>query len=175
MHNRIFISLGSNIDREQNLPKAVQLLGDSCRIIAVSSVYETTPVGLEEQPCFWNAAVLVETTFDALTFRREVLGQVESRLRRVRTTDRNAPRTIDADITLFNDEIFQLDEKHHIPDPDLLKFTHVAVPTAELDPDMPHPETGETLSVLAKRLVEEDKIEGRPALWRKPEIKLPAG
>jgi 2-amino-4-hydroxy-6-hydroxymethyldihydropteridine diphosphokinase len=68
MLNRVLVSLGSNIDKEQNLPAAVQLLSRLCHIVAVSSAYETVPVGLEDQPTFLNAAVLVETDLEAAQF-----------------------------------------------------------------------------------------------------------
>lgn len=170
--NRVIVSLGSNIEKESNMPAAVSLLSERCQLLAVSTVYETSPVGLLDQPHFWNASVLLETRFDAWSLKREVLIPVEIRLNRVRTAERNAPRTIDADITLFNDEVFDLDEGHHIPDPDLLKFPHVAVPTAELAPDMKHPETGESLRDIANRLIKQSSGEGQPSLRRLPGVTL---
>jgi 2-amino-4-hydroxy-6-hydroxymethyldihydropteridine diphosphokinase len=157
MPNRIVVSFGSNINKEENLPAAVRLLNNLCKIKAVSAVYETMPVGKQEQDCFFNAAALVETELDAQAFRSEVLNQIEKKLGRVRTADKNAPRTIDADMTLFNQEVFNLDSTHHIPEPDLLRFPHVAVPVAEVGPDFIHPETGETLSKIASQLVEKNK------------------
>jgi len=162
--NRVFVSLGSNIDKRRNLPAAVRLLSRLCNVVAVSKVYETIPVGLEDQPHFWNAAALVETMLDAKSFRQEVLVCIEKRLNRVRTSDKNAPRTIDADITLFNDEVFDLDAEHPIPDPDLLLFPHVAIPIADLAPDMSHPVTGEKLKVLAERLIDRMEIKNQDQL-----------
>jgi 2-amino-4-hydroxy-6-hydroxymethyldihydropteridine diphosphokinase len=169
MSNQIIISLGSNIDKEINLPLAVQLLAQKCRLVAVSPVYETVPVGLVNQANFFNAAVLVETELDAAQFKREVLMPIEEKLGRVRSADKNAPRTIDLDISLFNQEIIDLDQNHHIPDPDLLKFPHVAVPIADIVPDMAHPETGETLSVIAARLLERT---GEDVLWERPDVEI---
>lgn len=175
MGNCAYILLGSNINKEQNLPEAVRLLAKFDRVVAVSSVYETAPVGLEDQPHFFNAAVQVETELSAGDFRRQVLARIERLLGRVRTADKNAPRTIDADIILFNDAIFDLDEDHHIPDPDLLRFPHVAVPIAELAPDLAHPETGDRLGYIAAHLVAELNADGRPALCRRTDIKLEWG
>ena len=150
--NTAVISLGSNIDKERNLPAAVRLLGEMCRVVAVSRVYETLPVGLPEQPNFLNAAVMVETPLQPGALKREVLAVIEQRLGRVRTADKNAPRTIDLDLALFNDEVRDYDGRH-VPDPDLLRFAHVALPIADLLPDMPHPETGEPLYAIAGRLL----------------------
>jgi len=170
MKNRIFVLLGSNIDKEKNLPEAVGYLEDWCQVKAISDVYETCPVGLEDQPIFFNAAVLVESSLDARQFRRDVLEKIESRLNRVRTSDKNAPRTIDADLILFNDDIFDLDADHHIPDPDLLLHLHVIVPVAELEPDFIHPEISESLSTIAHHLTKEVDERGGDKLKRRSDI-----
>jgi 2-amino-4-hydroxy-6-hydroxymethyldihydropteridine diphosphokinase len=170
--NRFVISLGSNIDKEKNLPEALRLLRQRCQVVAVSSVYETKPVGLEGQPVFWNAAAIVNTEKNPIEFKRDILTWVEQRLERKRTADQNAPRTIDIDITLFNNEVFDLDETHHIPDPDLLRYPHVSVPIAELLPVVIHPETGETLQELSSRLAKNELLEGNPAPQRRAEVQL---
>ena len=99
MHH-IFIALGSNIDKEKSLPLAIRLLGEVCRITAISSIYETIPVGLLDQPNFFNAAVLIETELNAPQLKAGVLDTIERRLKRKRVADKNAPRTIDVDIVL---------------------------------------------------------------------------
>jgi 2-amino-4-hydroxy-6-hydroxymethyldihydropteridine diphosphokinase len=172
MANCVYILLGSNIDKERNLPEAVRLLTTLERVVAVSSVYETAPVGLEDQPHFFNAAVQVETDLTAAAFRRQVLAKIEQLLGRVRTADKNAPRTIDADLILFNDDVFELDATHHIPDPELLEFPHIAVPIAELAPDMPHPETGDRLGYIAAQLATKRTGAGQPSLCRRTDIRL---
>lgn len=169
MVNWAIISLGSNLEKESNMPAAARLLGQLSRLVAVSAVYETEPVGLEDQPAFWNAAALVETELEATVFRQEVLARVEQALGRVRQADKNAPRTIDADLTLFNDWVFDLDDSHPIPDPALLKFAHVCVPVAELKPALAHPVTGEKLADIAARLIQASEIEGR----KRPPLKRP--
>jgi 2-amino-4-hydroxy-6-hydroxymethyldihydropteridine diphosphokinase len=174
--NQAIIVLGSNIDKEKNLPDAVRVLGRLCAVAAVSSVYETVPVGLTDQPNFFNAAVLIETELDALQLKEKILSRVERRLQRQRTADKNAPRTIDADIILFNDAIFDYGRAgeccHHIPDPDLLQYPHVTVPVAEIAPHMPHPETGEPLSAIARRLMAQATATGVLPLWKRSDITL---
>ena len=170
--NRIVVSLGSNIDKEENLPEAVRLLRQRCQVVAVSSVYETKPVGLENQPIFWNAAVIVHSDLGPTEFKRDVLTWVEQKLQRKRTADKNAPRTIDVDITLFNEAVFDLDETHHIPDPDLLRYPHVSVPIAELLPSMLHPETGETFLELSNRLTKVEVLKGNQRPHRQAKVKL---
>ena len=154
--NDVYLILGSNIDKERNLPAAVALLRDMVKVVAVSSVYETVPVGLQEQPNFWNTAVHLQTPLTASQLKRQVLAAIEQKLKRVRQDDKNGPRTIDLDIVLFNDEVFDYDggdgQTRHIPEPDLVRFGHVAVPLAELAPNMLHPETAESLQSIASRL-----------------------
>ncbi len=174
--NRVIISLGSNIDKEINLPAAVRLLRESGRIIAVSPVYETVPIGSPndaEWPRFWNAAVLMETDLTAKAFRTQVLDYVERKLKRQRTIDRFAPRTIDADLILFNQEILELDPDHHLPDPDLLVYAHVAIPVADVVPHLIHPETMESMLQIARRLMKDLDEKDQPLPQKLP-ISLPA-
>lgn len=147
--NRVFVALGSNIDPERNLKGAVRLLASRCRLLAVSRVYEAKPVGKTDQPNFLNAAALIETELGAAALKAQVLQDIERVLGRVRTADKNAPRTIDLDITLFNDQVIELGHRH-IPDPELLRYPHIAVPMADLAPGYVHPESGQTLQEIAE-------------------------
>jgi 2-amino-4-hydroxy-6-hydroxymethyldihydropteridine diphosphokinase len=151
MAHRAVLLLGSNVDKEHNLPAAVRLLRRLCRVLAVSPVYETAPVGLTEQPYFLNAAVLVETKLDAPALKQTILNRVEEELGRRRQSDKFASRIIDVDLVLFDDAILKLGQRR-IPDPDLRRYLHVAVPVADLLPDYVHPETGENLATIAARL-----------------------
>lgn len=163
--NRVYISLGSNIEPERNLLEAVRRLARHCRLLAVSPVYETQPVGMTEQSNFLNAAVLVETDLTASDLKRQVLQVVEQELGRVRTANKNAPRTIDLDISLFNNEVLELGQRS-IPDPEILEFAHIARPLADLAPEYLHPETGRSLRDIAESLPESG-LALRPdvALW----------
>ncbi len=152
MAERVFITLGSNIEPEKNLPQAVKLLSAEVRILKASRVYETAPVGTSGRN-FLNAAVLVETDTPPLVLKFEILRPIEARLGRVRTEDKNAPRPIDLDVALYGSLI--LDDPRNgirLPDPDILTRAHVALPLADLDPDCIHPLTDETLAQIAARL-----------------------
>ena len=164
MH-RAYILLGSNIDKERNLPAAVRLLCERSRVLAVSSVYETLPVGRTDQPTFFNVAVLIETPLSPAELKWQVLRPIEAQLGRVRTEDPNAPRTIDLDIVLFDDAVFEL-EGSPIPDPAIREHPHVALPLAEIAPDYVHPVTGETLAEIASRLA------AAAGVWRRPDIEV---
>lgn len=146
--NRAFLALGSNIKPERHIPAAVELLAAQTGLLAVSSVWETMPLGIATQPNFLNAAALVETPLDAATLKWTILRAIETELHRDRSGHRDGPRTIDIDLVLFNQEIFMQDGLH-IPDPDVLTRAFVAIPLAELDPQYRHPQTEQTLAQIA--------------------------
>ncbi len=148
--DRVFLALGSNINAEHNLHAAVRRLASCFHMRAVSPVYETAPVGKTDQPNFLNAAALIETDLSAAQVK-QVLQALEQELGRARSEDKNAPRTIDLDISLFDDQVLDMGSRH-IPDPDLLKYSHIARPLADLAPQRRHPETGQTLQEIAQRL-----------------------
>jgi 2-amino-4-hydroxy-6-hydroxymethyldihydropteridine diphosphokinase len=148
--NLAYLSLGSNIEPERNLPAAVKLLAQYGYVRAVSSVWQTEPVGFAEQPNFLNAAVLLETALSAQALREEAITRIEELLGRVRTENKNAPRTIDIDIMLFNHDILQIGQRH-IP-ADILERPFVAIPLVEIAPDYVHPEIGQTCKQIAQRL-----------------------
>jgi dihydroneopterin aldolase/2-amino-4-hydroxy-6-hydroxymethyldihydropteridine diphosphokinase len=165
--NRVFIALGSNINSEYNMREAVRRLAACCHLQAVSPVYETQPVGKADQANFLNAAALIETDLTAAELKMQVLQAIEQELGRVRSADRNAPRTIDLDIVLFNDQVLEVGQRH-IPDPDLLQCPHIALPLADLAPHQRHPETGQTLLEIARRLPV-SRLRQRPDLVLWPE------
>ncbi|MBC7814739.1 MAG: 2-amino-4-hydroxy-6-hydroxymethyldihydropteridine diphosphokinase, partial [Burkholderiales bacterium] len=147
-------SLGSNIEPERNLARAVDLLRERTNVLAVSSAYQTAPQGFTEQADFLNMAVALTTTLDAVGLKREVLDAIERELKRVRDpNNKNAPRTIDLDISLWGSAVFEYGAKpYRIPDADIVRFAHVAVPLAELAPELVHPSDGRTLREIADSL-----------------------
>ncbi len=149
----VYISLGSNIDPEANLKRAVELMGQRCTVLSVSHAYRTPPQGFTDQADFLNMAVKIETNLDAATLKQSVLDWIEQELKRVRDpNNKNAPRTIDLDITLWNDAVFDYGEKPwHVPDHDILRFAHVVLPLNEIAPEYVHPVEKVPLKVIAER------------------------
>jgi len=153
---RVFITLGSNIAPERNLARAVRMLGQNhhLALCAMSRVYETAPVDAgggiaHDQANFLNAAVLIETDYySAFSLKYHVLRFIETCLGRVRGADRFAARPIDLDIALYGDHVITT-PLLTIPDPDILKRAHVALPLADLAPEFVHPCTGQTLAAIA--------------------------
>lgn len=146
---RYFLSLGSNIHPERNLPAAVRLLEEHGRLLAASSVYRTAPFGTDEpQPDYLNAVVVLESAYKPAEFQREVIRRIEARLGRNRSRDRYAPRTIDIDMLMADQEILKIGSRL-IPSREILERSFVAVPLAEVAPELVHPTDGRTMAEIA--------------------------
>lgn len=144
--NEAYISLGSNMgDKEEALRHAVALLNEheGIHVLAVSSIYDTDPVGYEEQDVFLNIVVKIETILAAQPLL-EVCQKIEQELKRVRII-RWGPRTIDLDILLFNDEVIETDTLS-VPHPRMHERAFVLVPLMELDKAIALPTTKRTIS-----------------------------
>ena len=149
----VYLTLGSNIEPERNLRAAVRELDAVLGVEAVSRAYEAAPVGAPGSPRFLNAAVAVRTPLDPGDLKFRILRPIEARLGRVRTSDPNAPRTIDLDIALVDGARFVDEELElHVPDPELGGSAHLALPLRDLAPDLVPPGHRATLADLAARL-----------------------
>lgn len=145
-----YLSIGSNIEPEKNLKGAIRELARFGRVLRVSRVWQSQPLGGQGQNDYLNAALLLETVLSADELKRVCIAEVEALLGRVRCADRNAPRTIDIDIMLFDRERLIVGVRT-IPDPEILERPFVAIPLAEIAPDYIHPHTGDTLAMIASR------------------------
>lgn len=148
MH-RVYLSIGSNIQPEINLPKAIELLGGFGTILAISSAWESHAVGAPGQPDFLNACVVLETSLSHDDLKEKLIRPIEVALGRQRSADKNAPRTIDLDLILVDDEPVNL-EKWNYP--------FVIVPLAGLAPEIIHPLTREKIIQVAERMRSETWI-----------------
>jgi 2-amino-4-hydroxy-6-hydroxymethyldihydropteridine diphosphokinase len=146
----VLLSLGSNIDPAANLLRAVEVLGASVNVVAASRIFETDPVADRPMPQFLNAALEVLTDLEPGVLKYEVLRWVEVQLGRKRTDYRDAPRQIDVDLALFGDRIISdPDLGIEIPDPEILRHAHVALPLADIAARRLHPLSGRTLGEIA--------------------------
>ena len=142
---RAYVGLGSNLgDREATIRAALAALPG---VVAVSTLRETEPVGVTEQPAFLNGAAAVETE---LTPREllETLLAIERALGRERR-ERWGPRTIDLDLLLYGAET--VDEPGlMVPHPHLHERRFALEPLAELDPELELPGRGRIGDLLAE-------------------------
>lgn len=146
----VLIALGSNIEPERHLPAAARELAGLGTDLLASSVWESTPVGFLDQPNFCNAVIGLRTVLAPLEIRSRLRG-IEERLGRVRDPlNKNGPRTIDLDLILYG-EVVTNSEELILPDRELPARPFLAVPAAEVAPDLVFPLTGETMSQIAGR------------------------
>ena len=137
---RVYLSLGSNIEPEKYIPAAIQLLKDNFKVLDVSSIYETDPVGPAGNLKFWNLAIALSTDKEETLLPK--IRSIESQLGRTRGENKFAPRTIDIDI---------------LPQPDYQKLAFIMIPLAEIAPKEKDPQTGKSFLELADKLREEAK------------------
>jgi 2-amino-4-hydroxy-6-hydroxymethyldihydropteridine diphosphokinase len=133
----IVLGLGSNLgEREKNIIAAIVALKKHPDIVIhkVSSLYETEPVGVKEQPGFLNAVISIVTQLPPLELLEICLG-VERDLGRIRK-QRWGPRNIDIDILLYDDMTVELD-RLILPHPRLHERHFVLVPLQEIAGDVP--------------------------------------
>ena len=140
--HQVYLSLGSNIGAENNLPKAVELLRKTGKIEAISSVWETKSVGFNG-PNFLNICCLFSTHLEPVELKEQIIRPIEAKLGRIRYVEKNAPRTIDIDIVLFDERPLNTD---------FWEYAFVVVPLAELIPDFEHPIRHEKLSRVSEQV-----------------------
>jgi 2-amino-4-hydroxy-6-hydroxymethyldihydropteridine diphosphokinase len=144
----VYLSLGSNLgDRSANLRAAIERLGETGAVRAVSSFYETEPVEFRDQPWFLNCVVAMETSDSPQALLEKVLA-IEQEMGRLRTKNKG-PRLIDIDILLFGDRVVEEQERGlKIPHPAMQQRRFVLEPLAEIAPEALHPQLRKTASEL---------------------------
>src|SRR5215469_7182791 len=149
MHT-VYLALGSNLgDRYSNLVAALQRLRDVVEIRAVSSIYETAPVGFLDQPQFYNIVCSGTTVLPALDFLKYAK-ELERELGR-QSSFLNGPRLIDIDI-IFYDDLVITQADLTIPHPRLAERAFVLVPLAEIAPRVVDPISGHTAQELLRNI-----------------------
>ena len=142
----IFIALGTNLgDRAQNLAYARELLLRRVKITRFSSVYETEPWGVTDQPKFYNQVVEAQTDLKPKALLR-FLKEIEKDMGR-KTSVRYGPRLIDLDILLYGMQQVNTPDLV-IPHPRLVERAFVLVPLTEIAPSVVIPGTGLTAAEI---------------------------
>ncbi|HHH43813.1 MAG TPA: 2-amino-4-hydroxy-6-hydroxymethyldihydropteridine diphosphokinase [Gammaproteobacteria bacterium] len=142
---KVFVSVGSNIDREKNVASALEELAAEYGDLQRSRTFETEAVGFEGD-AFYNLVVAFETGQTPQQVQ-EVLSRIEDRHGRDRSVGKFSSRTLDLDLLLYGDLV--LDEPNlKLPRPEILEYAFVLQPLAEIAADMKHPVTGFSFSML---------------------------
>jgi 2-amino-4-hydroxy-6-hydroxymethyldihydropteridine diphosphokinase len=162
----IYVALGSNLgNRQANLAMALRMFEPLARVEAVSALYESPPQDPAPPPPYLNAACRIVTglTPDALLRH---LKRIEHLIGR-RDAGRWAPRPIDLDIALYNDQIIE-DGDLVMPHPRMTQRAFVLQPLLDLDAELRHPVSGERLADLLTAVGADGLIEIAPAGWHQP-------
>jgi 2-amino-4-hydroxy-6-hydroxymethyldihydropteridine diphosphokinase len=145
----VYLGLGTNIgDRRANLRAALAALREEIDVLALSSIYESEPVGYADQPPFWNMVARAATPLAPAELLARLIG-IEQRMGRQRSF-RNAPRIIDLDILLYGD-VVQADPGLQLPHPRMSERAFVLRPLTELAPSLRDPQTGELYRDVLER------------------------
>ena len=151
-----YLGLGSNLgNRHQNLKRALAFLGQRLKVAAVSSIYDTEPLGDVNQPRFLNLVCQVYTRLAPEALLALAKG-IESKLGRL-PGGSNAPRPIDIDILFYGDRVVNT-PKLVIPHPGLAERAFVLVPLAEIAPELVHPVSGKTVKELLESVTEKQGV-----------------
>lgn len=156
----VWISLGSNLDREASLRGALRRLRERADDLVLSSVYEGPAVGSPGPP-FYNLVAGFSTSLGVAALNAW-LRAIETALGRVRGPDKNAPRTLDLDLLTYGDRVGVIDG-YTLPRDEILRYAFVLAPLAEVAPAERHPIDGRRYDALWAAFPKED-----PPLRRVP-------
>jgi 2-amino-4-hydroxy-6-hydroxymethyldihydropteridine diphosphokinase len=164
----VYLGLGANVgDRQANLRMALQRLQTLARLEEVSSLYETEPVGVSEQPSFFNAVCRVSTGLEPQALLR-FLKNLEGEIGRRPGGQKWGPRPIDLDILLYDDRVVDVPELR-VPHPRLAERAFVLVPLCELAPKLRHPLLGKSMKELLASVGETGVRKIAPGGWERGE------
>jgi 2-amino-4-hydroxy-6-hydroxymethyldihydropteridine diphosphokinase len=141
----VFVSVGSNVEREHNIRSAVEALRQRFGPLLLSPIYETAPVGFNGTP-FYNLVVAFSTAL-APHEVPAALAAIEAAHGRTRQSERFAPRTLDLDLLLYGDAVIA-EAELRIPRPEITRYAFVLEPLAAIASDLMHPHTGRTYGEL---------------------------
>ena len=151
----VFISMGANIDPENNLSNATDDIKSLFKIRRTSNTYQTEPVGqAPNHRHFLNKVIEIETNlaYPALV---DQLKSIEKKFGRKPGNKKEVP--LDLDVLTYGSEVFTYKGKR-IPDSNLIKYSYIARPLAEMSPDFRHPATGKSIETIVKDLDDKTKV-----------------
>ena len=139
----VYLLIGSNIQPQINIAAALELLREKQPIVECSGIWQTTAYG-SDGPDFLNIVVKIESDLDQDAIKEQIIRPIETQLKRKRTANKNAPRTIDVDIIIYDDQVL---------DQGLWNKFFITVPFAELLPQLKDPDSGKSLHEIAQEMI----------------------
>lgn len=145
---RVYLSLGSNVERERNIPGGLWALRERFGPLTVSTLYECPAVGFDGDD-FYNLVAAFDSA-EPLHDVHAAIHAIEDRFGRNRTAAKFSPRTLDIDLLLYGDRIVR-DDRLVLPRPEIERVAFVLCPLAELAGSHLHPVRGESYAALWAR------------------------
>ena len=140
-----YVSIGSNIERDKNIPSSLTALKQCFGTLKISSIYESEPVGFTGD-AFYNLGVGFESDWEVKAVAKK-LRQIELEHGRTREAQKFSARTLDLDLILYGDLVVS-DGRLQIPRDDIERYAFVLEPLAEIAPYLYHPVNGKNYAQL---------------------------
>jgi 2-amino-4-hydroxy-6-hydroxymethyldihydropteridine diphosphokinase len=145
MMSTAYLSLGSNVNARSNILAGIAALRKAFNNVRLSPAYQTRAVGFDGDD-FINLTASVETALQPLELKK-FLNELEDRHGRVRNVAKFSNRTLDVDILLY-DDLYLVSPLIEIPRAEIMVFTHVLKPLADLAPKLLHPVCRKTIAEI---------------------------
>ena len=147
MNHKVFLGIGSNINKKENIRSCIKIIRKVFEDLKVSPIYETQSMGFKG-PNFYNCACSFNTIKEIYSLKN-YLNKIELGHGRNLNETKFSSRTLDIDILYFDDLVLSND-KVQIPRKEILEFDFVLQPLYDLDPDFIHPELGKSHRKIIK-------------------------
>jgi 2-amino-4-hydroxy-6-hydroxymethyldihydropteridine diphosphokinase len=140
---KVYLGIGSNVDPQKHLSLGIRELGRQFGVLELSNIYRNASIGFDGDE-FMNLVVGLETDASPAQIHASI-DAIHALAERKRGESRYAPRTLDIDILLYDDLVLD-DPPVRVPRDDILKYSFVLGPLAEIAPTLRHPETGRLIT-----------------------------